>query len=233
MSRTVPVASPKSGAGIDALSLSLVKRYQPEVLQKPMPFDIERFFECDLEDLIGVRTDYRELAHGIHGYTDIDKMESVIALQLMEDDSQNRFRRSTIAHEAGHVVQHVLEFRRRKEALRFIHDTEQASLKMYREQDIPLFRNPEWQAWRFAKGLLMPAASVRLAIKLGYTWRDMSEVFDVNPAFALSRLRELRSDVCGFTLEAKAIMQAAIDLALETGDPKVLRINPTTGASQR
>lgn len=212
MSRLVPVASPKSGARIDALSLSLVKRYQPEVLQRPMPFDIERFFECDLEYLVGVKTDYRELAHGIHGYTDIDKMESVIALQLMEDDSQKRFRRSTIAHEAGHVVQHVLEFRRKKEALRFIHDSEQAGLKMYREQDIPLYRNPEWQAWRFAKGLLMPAPSVRLATRCGYTWQDMSEVFDVNPAFALSRLRELRSSARSFTLEANAIMQEAIDM---------------------
>jgi Zn-dependent peptidase ImmA (M78 family) len=183
-----------------------------------MPFDIERFFECDLEPLTGVRTDYRELAPGIHGYTDIDKMESVIALHLMEDDSQIRFRRSTIAHEAGHVVQHVAEFRRRKEALRFVHNADQAGLKMYRERDIPLYRNPEWQAWRFAKGLLMPAPSVRLATKLGYTWQDIPEIFDVNPAFAFSRLRELKSDVCNFTLEAKVILQAAVDMALETDE---------------
>ena len=213
MARSIPVAAPKSGASIDALALALVKRYQPEALMALMPFDIERFFECDLETLTGVRTDYRELAAGIHGYTDVDKMESVISLRLMEDESQKRFLRSTIAHEAGHVIQHALEFRRRKEALRFVHDSDDVSLRMYRESDVPLYRNPEWQAWRFAKGLLMPAPAVRMAIRLGYGWRDMHEVFDVNPSFALSRLRELGRSIRNFTLEARAILQEASDLA--------------------
>jgi Zn-dependent peptidase ImmA (M78 family) len=182
------------------------------MLREPMPFDIERFFECDLESLTGVRTDYRELAAGIHGYTDVDEMESVIALHLMESDSHKRFRRSTIAHETGHVIQHALEFRQRKEALRFVHDTDQVSLRMYRERDVPLYRNPEWQAWRFAKGLLMPAPSVRLAMRRGCDWEDLSDIFDVNPAFVFSRMKELGRSIRSFTLESKAIMQEAIDM---------------------
>ncbi len=52
--------------------------------------------------------------------------------------------------------------------------------------------NPEWQAWRFAGALLMPACCVRAAVDAGWTKKMMSRAFDVNPAFIDVRLHDLK-----------------------------------------
>src|SRR5882762_10119244 len=110
MPRKVVMAAPKSGAAIDAHAFRLIQKYQPEALLKPQPFDVERFFENELEALTGVRADYQELRFPVHGYTDSDQMISVIATSLAEDPSKYTFFRATIAHEIGHAIQHVPEF---------------------------------------------------------------------------------------------------------------------------
>lgn len=194
MARRVVVAQARSGRSIDDIALSIVRRFQPEVLSKPMPFDIERFFECALEDFAGVRSDYQELQPGIHGYTDSDEKESVISIGLVEaeDVFSRRFRRSTTGHESGHAVLHVPEFRARKAKLRFLHDGQQVNLRLYRAEHVPTYQNPEWQADRFSGALLMPEQSVRIALRQGCTVEDLSDVFDVHPAFVRSRLRALK-----------------------------------------
>lgn len=186
------MARARSGAEIEGLALYIVKRYQPEVLQTPMAFDVERFFECELEEITGVDTDYRQLNPGIHGFTNSESMECVISLELADDPSQHFFCRSTISHEIGHAIQHVPEFRKRKELLKSIHDAQHVPLTLYRESDIPLYCNPEWQAWRFAGALLMPAPTMRLAMEECRDVISMSRLFQVNPAFVKTRLRVLK-----------------------------------------
>lgn len=192
MSRKLIMANPRSGAEIDHLALMVVKRFQPNILKKPSAFEVERFFECDLGEIVEIDTAYRQLSPGIYGYTDSETLECIVSSDLAEDLSQRYFFRSTTAHEAGHTVLHVPEFRLRKELLRSIQDTNHVSLRMYRESDIPLYRNPEWQAWRFAGALLMPEPIIRVAISKGYTIKDISWIFEVNPAFVESRLRALK-----------------------------------------
>lgn len=194
MPRSIPLAAPRSGAQIDQHALEIIRKVQPEVLIKPEPFDIERFFDCYLEEMTGVEPDYLELNPGIQGYTDIDEMKTVISLELMEDETQNnrRYRRSTMGHEAGHVIQHVPEFRKTKALLKFIHDAQHVRLRMYREEHVPLYRNPEWQAWRFSGALLMPTPTFIAAIEQGKTVLDLVEIFDVNPSFVETRLRSLK-----------------------------------------
>ena len=192
MSRKVIPAKPRSNADIEAFALSILRRYQPEALAKPTPFDIERFFECELERLTGVLPDYRPLPIGIFGYTDSDEMESVISSELMDDAYQLKFTRSTMAHETGHALLHVEEFRLKKAILRSIHNKQHVSLRMYRESAIRLYKNPEWQAWRFAGCLLMPASMVKTVLGDGCSVRAIAEIFEVNPAFVRTRLRGLK-----------------------------------------
>lgn len=196
MSLRVPLANPKSGADIDLIALKIIMQFQPDVLAEPSPFDIEKFFEFNLEDITGVQTDYRgDLPPGIYGYTDSDEKVCVISSELMDDPFQVRFRRSTIAHETGHGLMHVSEFRLKKALLRSMHDKKHVSLRLHRAANVPTYKNPEWQAWRFAGALLMPKPTFRFAVKEGYDEKDLAKMFDVNPAFVKTRLRALKLNV--------------------------------------
>lgn len=193
MSRELVLANPRSGVEIDRIALRVVKTFQPEALEEPLPFDIERFFECEMEKITGVVPDYKKLPPGIYGYTDSGTMESVISSDLMDNPSQLFFARSTIGHETGHCLIHVSEFRVKKAILKSIHDKCHGDgLRMYRESDIPTYMNPEWQAWRFAGALLMPRTAIEIGIKHGGNERDLARWFQVNPPFLRTRLRALK-----------------------------------------
>ncbi len=192
MARKVVMAAPKSGADIELLVVNIIQRYQPEALIRPQEFDVERFFENELEALTGVKADYQHLSLPVHGYTDSDQMVSVVSTDLAENPSQrNRFR-ATVAHEIGHAIQHVPEFRRRKQVLRFTHDCEDVSLRMFREDEVPAYRNPEWQAWRFAGALLMPEKTFRMSLASGVSLYQVARTFGVSVDFVRSRMKQLR-----------------------------------------
>ncbi len=193
MARCVVRASPTSGNQLDQHALGVVRRYQPSVLDEPSPFDIERFFENDLHSMTGVNFDYLPLRYDILGYTDSDEMVSVVSASLAEDAANLNLFRATIAHEVGHAILHVSQFRRRKQVAKFVDNDEMdVGLRMYREDQIPLYENPEWQAWRFAKALLMPFSTVFRAYHLSYSVEDMSSAFGVSVKFARSRLKDLK-----------------------------------------
>lgn len=193
MSRRIVIANPRSGRQLDTMALEIVKSFQPDILAEPAAFDIERFFDCALEAITEIKTDYRPLPDGIYGYTDSETMESVISTELMEDPAQLFFARSTMSHEAGHAIIHVPEFRLKKAILTSIHNAQHgAALRLHRESDVPIFKNPEWQAWRFAGALLMPAVAIREAIRRGNGLRELARLFQVNPAFVETRLRALK-----------------------------------------
>jgi len=193
LSQRVPIAKPRSGAEIDEIALRIIKKFQPEALHEPTPFEIERFFECELENMYGVSPDYRtDLPLGIYGYTDSEEMVSVISSGLMDDPRQLRFARSTMAHETGHALIHVPEFRLKKALLRSIHDKEHVSLRLHREANVKIYMNPEWQAWRFAGAILMPAHTFILGVKESLGEKSLANAFMVNPAFVRTRARALK-----------------------------------------
>lgn len=100
--------------------------------------------------------------------------------------------RATAAHELGHCFLHVEEFLETRAILRFEHDKQHLELTLHSQDEVQVFRNPEWQAWRFAQALLMPEHCVRAAVKAGWTKKLMSNAFDVNPSFLEVRLRALK-----------------------------------------
>ncbi|RJP80790.1 MAG: ImmA/IrrE family metallo-endopeptidase [Desulfobacteraceae bacterium] len=191
MTRRLVPAKPRSNADIESMALNIVLKYQPSVLSNEESFDIERFFDCDLEKITQVEIDYKPLEAGIYGYTDSENMECVISSDLIDSPHQQNFCRSTMAHESAHAMMHVHDYRLQKAILKSIHKHDHA-IKMYREKDIITYRNPEWQAWRFAGALLMPESAIRNAIAKGKKTDDLSEQFGVNPSFVRSRLKVLK-----------------------------------------
>jgi Zn-dependent peptidase ImmA (M78 family) len=169
----------------------VIRAIQPNALVKAERFDIERFFDCELEGLTGVTPDYRDLEDGIYGYTDSDQLVCVISCKLAEDESSEYFCRSTMAHEVGHALMHVEDYRIQKAILKSIHRKDH-QLRVYREKEVKIYMNPEWQAWRFAGSLLMPEPTFRMVHGQGYSDYDLSKIFGVNPAFIRSRRKALK-----------------------------------------
>lgn len=190
MPRRLVPARPRKKVEIDDLAHSIIRAVQPSALKTPEKFEIERFFDCYLEEMTGVKTDYRKLEDGIYGYTDSDRMECVISSDLAEDYLSEFFCRSTMAHEGGHALMHVMDYRIKKAILHSIHRKDH-QLRVFREKDIKIYMNPEWQAWRFAGSILMPEVTFTLAHQSGFSERELSETFGVNPAFIRSRKKAL------------------------------------------
>jgi len=190
--RKIVAAAPRSGKEIDRIAYQVIKKFQPEVLHNLRSFKVEEFFDLDLESFVGVKVDYAKLPAGIHGYIDSDAQIAVIALDLMEDPESEYYRNSTIAHETGHAILHVPEFRQKKAVIKSITNQENVNLRLYRETEIPIYMNPEWQAWRFAGALLMPEISIKKAMERGYCVNEMSRLFEVNEVFVEARMRALK-----------------------------------------
>lgn len=197
MARKIVAVNPKSGVLIDSIASRIIEAVNPQALSIPQAFDIESFFEFSMEEFSGVQADYRALPQGIHGYTDTDTNVSTISSSLMDDPFQENFMRSTMAHEIGHAIMHVPEFKLKKALWRSVHDKEHKEpvLRLYRQEEVPLYMNPEWQAWRFAGAILMPEQAFRSVIHSGANRKDAADLFCVNPAFVGSRARALKMDV--------------------------------------
>lgn len=190
--RKIVAANPRRGADIEKWALSIVQRFQPEVLSGKTHFDITSFFEFDLEALTGVAHDYRKLPVGIDGFTDSDLMISAVSSDLAEDASSEYYLNSTIGHECGHAIIHVPEFKLKKARIKSITHVETVRLEFHRETEIPLYRNPEWQAHRFSAALLMPEPAIKILLRKTNSVEEVSNFFRVTPAFVKSRMRTLK-----------------------------------------
>lgn len=87
-----------------------------------------------------------QLEAGVQAQTDVTKNTIYIKESVYEGAIQNNGRdRMTIAHEMLHLILH-----------------QPASLTLFRRtDDLPLYKNPEWQAEYFAGELLMPYDQIK------------------------------------------------------------------------
>lgn len=180
-----------SGAQVEALATDILRNFQPDALQGASAFDIERFVDLHLESVTGVQPDYQELPPGIDGMTDQNRM--VINLALAESHKSRRYLRSTMAHETGHALIHVPVLRKYGASQIF----EQISpknnkIQLYRRKDLKPYEDPEWQAWRFARALMMPENVIRHLVREGLPVWELARHFDINVPFVETRLRELK-----------------------------------------
>ncbi len=191
MPKLVP-AQGRSGREIDRIAQCILDDFQPAAIEEPQVVDVEAIFEFGLPGL-GIEPDYQPLEQrGIQGYTDLENMVCVVSAELADDSTAAPYFRSTVAHEIGHAILHIPEYRRRRQKIISEQSSNDRIFHRLPDTEIPIYENPEWQAHRFAGGLLMPEAAVRKAISV---YRDgraaLSTIFEVTPAFARSRLKGL------------------------------------------
>lgn len=183
-----------SGKQIDALATKLIRSHQPAVLEGTKAFDVHRFVDTKLEDLTEVTPIYsNELPFEIYGLTDSANKQVIIQEDLANDASSVNFFRSTLAHEAGHCFMHVPQLQKLNRTQIFKQAKSDDSIHLYRKDgSIPIYRNPEWQAWRFAGALLMPEAPLRAMLNGGASLFDIADHFEVNFPFLKARLNALK-----------------------------------------
>jgi hypothetical protein len=194
MSHSVTKVRARSAKEIDELAFSIIVSFQPDAAKMVTKFDVERFFDCELEYRTGIEPVYLPLGRGLDGYTDSAEMKCVVCSELAQygsDDVQRRRLRATLAHEIGHCYLHVKDARRFRKKYQFLQDGS-VSLEVYARSEVKVYEDPEWQAWRFAGALLMPECCVRAAVIGKWTRKMMSRAFDVNPSFVEVRLRDLK-----------------------------------------
>ncbi len=183
------------GSRIDNLALDLIRTIQPDVLAGKCFFDVERFVDVHLEEMTGITPDYRRgLPDGIYGYTHTAENSMVINSDLLENPfgDNERFYRSTVAHEVGHCILHVPILRRQKRDKIFTENKKEEKVALYRKTHFPLYQNPEWQAWRFAGALLMPEVVIRSLRGQGASIQEVATHFNVNGSFVESRMKALK-----------------------------------------
>ncbi len=190
---------PRSSKEIEKIAHKIVEDSQPDAVKFTISFDVEAFFEFELEDKTGIEAIYKWLPKGLDGYTDSINMQCLVATQLLEyGDCQitKRRLRATIAHEIGHCFLHVEDAKRNQDFQQKFLNDKNSSIKTYHPEDIKVYKNPEWQAWRFASAMLMPENCFRTAVERNFTKKQLRQAFDVNQAFIDVRLRELKISKC-------------------------------------
>jgi hypothetical protein len=182
-----------SGKQIDSIATSLIRAYQPEVLRGNEAFDVHRYVDTRLEDLTGVTPVYsNELPFEIYGLTDSANKQVLFQEDLANDNSSENFFRSTLAHETGHCVLHVPQLQKRNRIQVFQQRKGDDTIKLYRKDDVPIYRNPEWQAWRFAGALLMPERPLVAMLRDDASLYEIADHFEVNMPFLKARLNALK-----------------------------------------
>ena len=191
MPKLVP-ARPRSGPEIDRKAQSVLGHSQPEAITKPQIVNVEDIFEF-LLPARGIESDYQPLEkRGIQGYTDSENMVCVVSSELADDPNATAYFRSTMAHEIGHAILHIPEFRWRRQKIISEQAKNDGILHRLPDDEIPIYMNPEWQAHRFAGGLLMPEAAVRKALSIYRSQEALSTIFGVTSAFVRARLKGLK-----------------------------------------
>jgi hypothetical protein len=186
---------PRKIVNIELAAENLLHLYQPDMMERVGIFDVEQFFEFELQADTQIEPVCADLPNGVDGYTDTLGMKCFISKDLWDcgDDVVRRRRlRSTMAHEIGHCYLHVPDARQNRQMQQVFGKDAASPFELYDPDDLQAYEDPEWQAWRFASALLMPQDSFRRAVQHGWTVRQLRDGFDVNGAYVLKRIRELK-----------------------------------------
>jgi hypothetical protein len=186
---------PRSIKEIDKIAYQVLEEAQPDALKFTISFDIENFFEFDLEDKTGIEAIYKWFPEGLDGYTDSVNMRCYASTRLYEYGEcqvTKRRLRSTLAHELGHCYLHVEEANENRSYQKKFLNNKFSSLNKYKPSDIEVYEDPEWQAWRFASAILMPEHCFRTAVERNFSKKMLRRAFGVNQPFIDVRIRELK-----------------------------------------
>jgi len=177
---------------INEFALKVITHFQPSVLRGEESFNLDGFIEV-VEDQVNIDFDFTsDLPAGIDGCTSTIDNKVLIRTDLVDDPSKERYARSTIAHEIGHVVLHIPLLRQLSKDVTFRQKKEEQGLNLYSRKDLKPYEDPEWQAWEFAGAILMPKPAIVTLMAKRLSSRSIAEVFNVNAVFLESRMRKLK-----------------------------------------
>ncbi len=174
---------PLSGSSIDSESRTLIKAFSPQLLVTPGVFNVLDFFDLFLPKQFGLDTGVENLSDGVEGQAWPDGRILVSEQTYSEACDGNGRARFTIAHECYHGI---------KQIRRVLNHSGQAIL--YRRTSVPPYRDPEWQANRFAASLLMPEKMVKLLADnttQGQIVKKLVNTFQVSNEAARIRARQI------------------------------------------
>jgi hypothetical protein len=137
-----------------------------------------------LEDHYGIGFSVQDLDLGEEGHTDPIAREIVVDTEVYTDMLAGKGRaRFTCTHEVGHLP----HLRQAKDIIR----DGGPRLARRLNVDVPIFRDPEWQADGIAAGLLMPRSTVPLVYSRGGV-AAVRDCYQVSTAAAVARVNVLR-----------------------------------------
>jgi hypothetical protein len=176
MSDIVYEAPPRSGDNIEGLADTVRRGFG---LLDVHYFPVVPFVEMGLQHLVdGLEFDVVEVAEmgarmgAVNPLTGAFMIREDVYEAAVNGQPRHRF---TVAHEAGHALMHVRTLNRLPTSM----------------GKVPAFRDPEWQANRFAAALLMP----RHLIKKCSSIREIMEQFGVSKECAEMRTRNLKLEI--------------------------------------
>jgi len=185
MSRRVPVVSARSATDIERIAESFIRSYYPELLGKAGPLPIEQFIDRRMRKELGFTCDVQPLSPPVEAIMDPVTRRVIFDTETY-DDMMDGFHRARFggSHEVGHVVLHA-DYLQEK-----ILDG-RAIVRLNRGE-FPAYQDPEWQANRFAAGILMPRNHVKRLLLEGANADDLVRVFNVSPEAASIRIDQFQ-----------------------------------------
>ena len=163
---------PRSKDKINDQAQQLLRKYYRELLASPGCFPMTELFEFVFPQW-GIKAAIQHLPTGIEAITVPTRVPYMLKHVVLYDDKHTTVvlapevyerlhqgdgrARFTVAHEVYHALYHAPEV---EQVL-----VERRTIALAREQDIPAYMNPHWQADKFAAALLMPEVAVRRLVR--------------------------------------------------------------------
>lgn len=146
---------------IGSAAQQFIQTVAPFCMQTPCPFPLLEFIDStDLERITGFSFHVDQLPPGVEGRTNFENKELILSEAtydgLTRDEGRSRF---TTGHELGHVILHAVVMND------YIHDSSKA-IQLNRS-DIPVYKDPDWQAEVFSSAILMPRSHIVHLLRQG------------------------------------------------------------------
>lgn len=182
---TVPPVTPMSGRAVEERADHLIRTTFPGLWQSAGPFPVEEMLEFHLSRKFGFEIDVQPLPAEVEAFTTPEYRTVTISLDTYQDLDLGMGRaRFTVLHELGHVALHARQLDR-------VFVSSRGVVRLHRGR-LPAYRDPEWQANKFAAALLMPAHHVMRMLREGARGDDLMATFDVSRSAAEIRIEQVR-----------------------------------------
>ena len=185
----LPQVRGRSWDEIEAITVRLLQRFEPERLTVPGPLDVDRLLEVVVPKHLGVDFSVADFQPPMEAVvtpaSEATRAQLLLASTVYEALAhENPRARFTAAHEVGHVVLHVRQLQQQIVSY--------GGPSLFRKNQIPPYRDPEVQANVFASRLLMPTGAFRLALEqLGPEVVDLALLFNVSERAAAIRADQI------------------------------------------